>query len=224
MRARPLALLLLLGACTSAARGETPNLPVFPRASTVQQPLPCGAAHSSVPDKGKRVEFRIAPSQDRHWVQVGDRGVFFHSSPEQEKGACFAVDLPTGGGPASYHVTYKVEAEHTDSGARPGLEVAEWGEKAGAFYGTFRLDCGGQACTKASFEEIADRHKAAARGVYDPCGSIRVKKLTRLADGMAKGSGGYPAVAFEFDLLVYAFKPQEAPGTGSCERKRMEAD
>ncbi len=222
MRALPLA--LLVAACTPAARGESPNLPVFPRASTVQQALPCGAAHSSVPDKGKRVEFRIAPSQDRQWVSVADKGVFFHSSPEKEEGACFAVDLPTGSGPVTYHVTYKVEAEHVENGAKPGLRVAEWGEKAGAFYDTFHLDCGGAACTKASLEEIADKHKAAARGIYDPCGSVRIKKLTRMAEGMAKGSGGYPAVSFEFDLLVYAFKPQEAPGTGSCERKRMEVD
>jgi hypothetical protein len=116
-------------------------------------------------------------------------------------------------------VVYKVDGHVPEAGAKPGLKIAEFGVATGAHYDTFSLDCNGLGCHQGHLEDIAKRHEATNRGAYDRCGSILIKKLKRIAEGMERGAGGFPVIAFELDLKVYAFSPRFPAGSEECKRK-----
>jgi hypothetical protein len=123
-----------------------------------------------VPEAGKkRFEVRLTSAQEL-WVSLPD--AVLYKSPERAE-ECFYIDLASGDIP--------IELRASDpNGVSAQWTIRELGTTTKSWYDTFALGCGQPGV--CSFEELSSlKSKAEAmpkKGVYDPCGSVKVKGLT----------------------------------------------
>jgi hypothetical protein len=117
----------------------------------------------------KRFELRLGPSSQELWVTLPD--AVLYKSPERAE-ECYYVDLPP--------IDVPVELRGSDpAGVSAAWTIRELGTATKSWYDTFAFSCGSPGV--CSFEEL-DQAKArsngmAKKGVYDPCGSVKVKGL-----------------------------------------------
>jgi hypothetical protein len=122
-----------------------------------------------VPEAGKkRFEVRMQSAQEL-WVSLPD--AVLYKSPEHAE-ECFYVDL------ASVDVPIELRASDKN-GVSASWTIRELGTQTKSWYETFAIACGHPGV--CSFAELDDvKAKAAAmpkKGVYDACGSVKVKGL-----------------------------------------------
>lgn len=129
-----------------------------------------GDGGAGLPDAGhKRFELRLGPSPQEEWVSLP--GATLYKSNERAE-ECFYIDLPAGDVPIELRASDK-------NGISAAWSIHELGTRTKSWYDTFAFQCGSPGV--CSFEEL-DAAKARAAslaklGVYDPCGSVKVKGL-----------------------------------------------
>ncbi len=159
----------------------------------------------------KRFEFRTGRANDPITVAVEGAGVLAKSGADVES-ACAYVDLT----PGKHRVKLHARAANPDAGQVPALFISEYSEKTKDWYDTFELRCGGvdEVCTLGDMQAWIEKVQGRARGIWDPCGSVRVEGVkwealrsvgTKLAD-----------VEVELVLEVYKFQPRFPHGYPKC--------
>ncbi len=164
-----------------------------------------------MPAGQKRFELRTGRGADEVHVTLDGRGTLDKGAEllDPSSGpACGYVDLP----PGEHRVRWRVKAP-PGHGAAPRLYIAEHGARTGSWYATFGLSCGTSAqCTRA---ELADRiaELQRARGILDPCGSVKVRGVHY--DAAHDAEDRVTSLDLEFVLEVYRFEPR-FPRGGTC--------
>jgi len=151
----------------------------------------------------KRFEVRLL-SANELWANVAGQALYKNAEKPE---VCFYLDLAPG------DVPIEMRASGAD-GISGEWQIHELGTKAKSWYDTFRFECGHPGT--CSFEDL-DRAKAAApaKGLYDVCGSVKVK-------GLAWDTGKSPDMQHPNELLVrehlqiYKFAPNRAHGDPEC--------
>lgn len=209
------------GGGTGSAGSTMPEIPARYTKATLAGPLCRGnacrckkdPAEAGVPDgnTAKRFEIVLGPSDNELWATVD--GMVLYKSKERAT-ECFYVDLAA---PGEHPVTVRGTGE---GGFGVRLQVRELGAasaaKAGTEYATFEFHCGAPGACRA--DQLADYRSSLdryTRGLHDPCGSTKVKKLSwqtgRLPDGQVPADLHVSLV-----LDTYAFAPKHPPGHASC--------
>jgi hypothetical protein len=217
--ALPMALLGVgCGGSGSKSPGATmPELPGRYTKATLAGPLCSGNECSCQQDPGsagkpagsavKRFEFVLGPSDNELWATVD--GMVLYKSKERAK-ECFYVDLSA---PGEHPVTVRGTGE---AGFGVRLQVRELASGSNDQYETFDFQCGAPGACRADqladYRASLDKYK---RGLHDPCGSTKVKKLSwitgRLPDGRSPAN-----LHVSFTLDTYEFAPKHPPGDDSC--------
>ena len=151
-------------------------------------------------DGRKRFEVRMESAYDL-WVTLP--GTTLYKNPETAV-ACFYVDIA----PGKHPITLRAS---NPAGVSFALEIHELGTETKSWYDTFDFRCGHPGvCT---FAELDDRSKSTKvkRGLYDPCGSTKVKNV--VWDHGKAPDGQVPSeFALQLALDVYKFKPWKVHG------------
>src|SRR5262249_30851379 len=130
-----------------------------------------GDGGGGVPDTKdrKRYEVRLGSPYDL-WLTVNRTTLLYKSRERPED--CFYIDLPSG------LQEVELRASNPD-GVSVALQIHELGTRTKSWYDTFSFACGTPGV--CSFEELDSQkaqYLAARRGLYDPCGTVRIKGLT----------------------------------------------
>lgn len=158
----------------------------------------------------KRFEIVLGPVDNELWASVGDMVLYKSKERATE---CFYVDLAA---PGEHPVTVRGTGE---AGFGVRLQVHELGSGSGAEYATFDFQCGAPgACRADQLDEYRGSLDRYERGLHDPCGSTKIKKLSwktgRLPDGQVPADLHVSLV-----LDTYAFAPEHPSGHESCRDK-----
>jgi hypothetical protein len=163
-----------------------------------------------VPPGHKRFEIRTGRGLDPLEITVAGKGTLTKST-ERVDAACGYIDLP----PGKHKVRLRAQAKSEASGMVPGIWINEWGERTHDWYETFNFRCGGNApCTKDHMTEWAASDGKRPRGIFDPCGSVRVENLQW--DGKYASDVKVLELELDFVLEVYKFVPRFPHGNKTC--------
>lgn len=168
-----------------------------------------GAEAEAPPAEGmKRFELRTGRGPDDVQITLEGRGTL-HKAHEPLEAACGYVDLP----PGEHRLRVRVKANPSEGGASPKVLVYEHGERTGSWYGSFGLSCGETGpCTHGELEERIAK-LARARGLFDPCGSVKIGGIKWDAEKAADER--VTSLDLELVLKVYKFPPR-FPRGGAC--------
>jgi hypothetical protein len=159
----------------------------------------------------KRFELRTGRGNDPLAITVEGRGTLRKSGTDVDA-ACGYIDLP----PGKFRVRLRANAQSADAGQVPALFIREYGERTKDWYDTFEFRCGGQSevCTLGDMQAWIDRVQKVARGIWDPCGSVRVEgvKWNALRSVGVK----LAEIEVELTLEVYKFSPRFPHGFAKC--------
>jgi hypothetical protein len=155
----------------------------------------------------KRFELRTGRGSDEVKVTVEGRGTL-HKASDSIDMACGYVDLP----PGEHRVRLRVKAA-AGQPATPRLLIYERGAATKSWYHSFEMTCGsGATCNRPELEDrLAELRKP--RGLFDPCGSVKVKGLKH--DSQRDAEDRITELDLEFTLKVYDFEPRFKRG-GQC--------
>lgn len=151
-------------------------------------------------DGRKRFEIKLESAYDL-WVTLPDTTLY---KSAEIAAACFYVDLSPGKHPLALRAS-------NPSGVSFALEVHELGTDTKSWYDTFEFSCGHPGV--CSFAELDDKKATtkAKRGLYDPCGSTKIKNV--VWDHGKAPDGQVPSeLALQLSLDIYKFKPWKAHG------------
>jgi hypothetical protein len=162
-----------------------------------------------VPSDGrKRFEIRLASAQDL-WVTLRD--TVLYKSPERPE-ECFYVDLPTGDQPLELRAS-------NPNGVSVEMTIHELGTKTKSWYDTFTFNCGHPGV--CSFNDLdaakAELMNAPKKGVYDRCGSVKIKGVM-WDHGKAPDQEHPSELVVRLTLGIYKYEPWQAHGD-NCEKK-----
>lgn len=158
----------------------------------------------------KRFELRTGRGYDAATIAVEGMGVFEKSTTSPEP-SCAYLDLL----PGKHRVTIHARAANAEAGQEPALFVREYSPERKSWYDTFQFRCGGDdVCSLGHMEQFLEEAQKKPRGIWDPCGSVRVEGVKW--DG-GRGPGAKLAeLTVELTLEVYKFEPRFPHGAHSC--------
>jgi hypothetical protein len=229
--ARLVACVLVTMACGSSQKGSTPT----PKAVSASAPMlvsgdrchdavcTCRAVddynrsgltqETDVIESAKRFEFRTGRGFDTVEVTVEKRGTL-KKSREVADAACGYVDLP----PGKHRIHLHAKAASEVNGMVPALFINEWSSRSHDWYDSFVFKCGDNgACTKDHLSLWAETEGKKGRGIFDPCGSVRIENLRW--DGSYAPDVKVTELDMEFTMVVYKFVPRFPHGTKTCKGK-----
>jgi hypothetical protein len=159
----------------------------------------------------KRFELRTGRGEDALTVTVERLGAFEKSLRSVEP-SCAYVDLP----PGKHRVTVHARAANEEAGQQPGLFIREYSAQKNSWYDTFQFRCGSgsELCSLGHMEQFLAEAQKVPRGVWDPCGSVRVEGI-RWDGGRGPGSK-LSELTLELVLEVYKFEPRFPHGAPTC--------
>jgi hypothetical protein len=167
-----------------------------------------GPAGQDTPAAGtKRFELRTGRGNDDVQVTVEGAGTL-HKTSDSVEASCGYVDLA----PGEHRVHLRVKAPAGEV-ATPRLFIYEHGESTGSWYGSFAMSCGtGATCTRPELEDsmAALKHP---RGIFDPCGSVKVTSMRY--DAQRDSEDRVTGLDVDVVLHVEKFEPR-FPRGGRC--------
>jgi hypothetical protein len=166
-----------------------------------------GDGGAGTPEAGtKRFEVKVGPMDGELWATVGDHVLYKSKERATE---CFYVDLPPGKVPVTLRAS-------RPEGAQAAVAISELGAAAGSWYKTFRFTCGVPGvCSEHELSGKKAEYKKFKAGVHDPCGSVRVRKLT-WDSGVAPDTIHPQELVVALDLVIYKFLPGKPSGDPAC--------
>lgn len=155
----------------------------------------------------KRYEIRLGPTPQDLWLTI-NRDIVLYKSPERAE-MCFYVDLPTG--------AQQVELRASNpAGVSVALEVHELGTKTHSWYDTFKFACGSPGvCSFDELEGNKAQYAGTKRGLYDRCGTTKVKAIT-WDHGEAPDQLHPSELVVRFTLDIYRFAAWKPHGDDTC--------
>jgi hypothetical protein len=187
------------GACTCRAVDDYGNL-IDPK-DTEEGPIADGQ---------KRFELRTGRGFDPLRIEVAGRGGL-DKRTDVVDATCGYIDLP----PGQHAVRVHMRAQNPEAGQVPALFVSEFSPRFKSWYTTFQFRCGGSGpCEKGHMDDWMKEMRTVERGLFDPCGSVRIKGLRFNAE-RAVGTK-LAELTLEFVLDVYKFPPRFPHGAPRC--------
>lgn len=167
-----------------------------------------GAGGVGAPEPGKkRFELRFGPSPQALWVTMPGGTVLYKSAEKAD--ACFYIDLSPGTHPLEMRAS-------APEGVSAAWSIHEFGPAAASWYDTFTFNCGSPGvCSFTDLDEAKAHYAGAKRGLYDKCGSTRVKGLT-WDTGHAPDQLHPSELVVRLDLDVYKFPTSKSHGDETC--------
>ncbi len=154
----------------------------------------------------KRFEIRIGPSEHALWVTLDDM-VLYKSTARAED--CFYVDL----GPGEHRMGLRASQP---GGVAARVEVSEYAPATRSWYRTFTFACGAPGvCSHADLDAYKAGLARFARGIHDPCGSVKVKALGWDV-GRAPDQQHPDDLQVGWTLQLYGFAPRHPHGHPAC--------
>jgi hypothetical protein len=158
----------------------------------------------------KRFELRTGRTQDPLVIAIEGQGAL-KKPTDTVQAACGYVDLA----PGKYRVRLRASANSPEAGMVPSLFIREYGARTQDWYDTFEFRCGGgDACSIGHMEEWLGNTQRDARGLHDPCGSVRVGGLRWNAERTVGVK--LSELVVELTLDVYKFPPRFPHGAKKC--------
>jgi hypothetical protein len=219
---------IVLAACTGGGHPIAIGPPPPPMTRGVLVGPLCHDGHCACRDAGKpgdggaglptdgrkRFELKLASAQEL-WVTLPDTTIY--KSPEKAE-ECFYIDLPSGDQPLELRASNK-------DGVSAELTIRELGTKTASWYDTFKFSCGHPGV--CSFQELDDAKAhyegVPKRGVFDACGSVKVK-------GLIWDHGKAPDMQHPNDLVVrltlgiYKYAPWQPHGEDCAHKGKPPKD
>jgi hypothetical protein len=154
----------------------------------------------------KRFELRLL-SANELWVTINGTTVLY-KSPERAD-ACFYVDLPLGA------QQVELRASNPD-GVSAGLQIHELGTRTRSWYDTFAFSCGVPGvCSYEDLEASKAQLGGGKRGVFDPCGTVKVKGIS-WDHGKAPDQLHPSELVVRLTLDIYRFAAWKPHGDATC--------
>jgi len=168
------------------------------------------AIESGIGEGTKRFELRTSRGLDPEVIAIEGHGALRKSTARAEA-ECGYIDLA----PGKYRVRFRATAQNADGGMVPAFFIREYGVRTQDWYDTFQFRCGGDdVCSIGHMEEWLGQAQKVARGIYDPCGSVRIEELRWNAE---RAVGVKLAeLVVELTLEVYKFPPRFPHGAKTC--------
>lgn len=158
----------------------------------------------------KRFEIRTGRGLDPATVTVEGLGAFEKSTTSPEP-SCAYADLP----PGKHRVTIHARAGNSELGQEPAIFIREYSADKHSWYDTFQFRCGGNdVCSLGHMEQFLDEAQKKPRGIWDPCGSVRVEGVKW--DGGRGPGAKLSELTVELILEVYKFPPRFPHGAPTC--------
>ena len=154
-------------------------------------------------DDRKRFELRIGPAANELWVSVGEH--LYYKSAERAS-ACFYFDLATGEIPVALRAS-------NNGGVSAAVAISEYGTATKSWYQTFQFKCGSPGiCSYDELDSNKTEYKKFAKGLHDPCGSVRIQRLNWNSSEAADQQ--HPSeLAVTLGVNVYKFAPSKPHGS-----------
>lgn len=179
------------------------------QACTCRDPAAPADGGAGVPEGGaKRFEIRLGPTDAELWATVDDMTLY---KSREQVSMCYYVDL----GPGEHTVGLRASR---DAGVQASMEIAEYGPGAQSWYETFRFACGVKGvCSPEDLEAQRAVYAGIARGIHDPCGSVRVSGITW--DTGTQPDRQVPQdLVLRLGLKIYKFTPDKVHGDPACNK------
>jgi hypothetical protein len=160
----------------------------------------------------KRFEIRTGRGADPVSITIEGKGTLTKSTTGPEA-QCGYVDLP----PGKHRVVIHATAANPELGQEPAVFIREYSPELQSWYDTFQWRCGGgeDMCSIGHMEKFLDEVRAVPRGIFDPCGSVRIEGVKWDA-GRAAGAARLADFTVELTLNVYKFPPRFPHGAPTC--------
>ena len=154
----------------------------------------------------KRFEIRMTSAYDL-WTTI-DGATVLYKSPERAE-VCFYVDLPAG--------LHQVELRASNpDGVSAGLQIHELGTRTKSWYDTFAFACGVPGvCSFEDLDSQKAQYAATRRGLYDRCGTTRIKGLT-WDHGKSPDQLHPSELLVRLTLDIYRFAAWKQHGDDTC--------
>lgn len=227
---RPLRLLVpLLSLGLLACPASTTPSPSYPKQTTLAFHTPrCSASsctcrpldsndgqtEEEIPPGHKRFELRLPRTTSALWLEVVGKGVYYKPA-EQMAESCLYVDLPV-----EKTTRFVIHSERSDPeiGLQTGLKIFEYGPKEGPhWYRVFEMTCGGMnRCTKAGMSAWVAFQRRLPRGIFNPCGSVKISDVGVTGTRERKVDVDYSDMTARFALEVYKFETRKDPSSAEC--------
>lgn len=154
----------------------------------------------------KRFEFRLTSAYEL-WLTINHSTVLY-KSPERAED-CFYVDLPPGA------QAVELRASNPD-GVSAGLEIHELGTRTKSWYDTFAFRCGVPGvCSFEDLDAVKQQYAGTRRGLYDRCGTTRVKGVT-WDHGKSPDQLHPSELVVRLTLDIYRFVAWKQHGDDTC--------
>jgi hypothetical protein len=164
----------------------------------------------AVAEGQKRFEIRTGRGLDPMEITINGKGTL-KKPAERPDGVCGYVDLP----PGKHRVHVHARASSEDAGMVPALWINEWGARTHDWYDTFQFKCGGnEPCNKDHLAQWGESEGKRPRGIFDPCGSVRVENLHW--DLSHSPDVKVQELDLDFVLEVYKFEPRFPHAAKTC--------
>jgi hypothetical protein len=158
----------------------------------------------------KRFEFRTGRGYDQETIALEGAGAFTKTTASPEP-SCSYVDLP----PGKHRVTIHSVAANAEVGQEPAVFIREYSPELKSWYDTFQFRCGGgDVCSLGHMEQFLDEAQKHPRGIWDPCGSVRIEGVKW--DGGRGPGAKLSELTVELTLEVYKFPPRFPHGAPTC--------
>jgi hypothetical protein len=168
------------------------------------------APEADVAPGTKRFELRTGRGQDPMVLALEGHGAL-HKALDKVDATCGYVDLA----PGKYALRFRAVANSAEAGMVPAFFIREYGARTQDWYDTFAFRCGAaDACSIGHMEEWNERLQKVARGIHDPCGSVRVEGVRWNVERQVGVK--LAELVVEFTLEVYKFPPRFPHGTKTC--------
>jgi hypothetical protein len=161
----------------------------------------------------KRFEVRLQAAPGVAWAIVDGKHRLFKGNGHAED--CFYLDLP----PGDHHVIMRAAGEREDGPVGLAFAVNEHNAKGPWWFNVFSLQCGmSSACGKDNLDTWRGEIEADHRQLTDPCGSVKINKLTwdtgRMPDNVHPHD-----VQVSFTMHVYKKAWDKAPRSPDCKER-----
>jgi hypothetical protein len=169
------------------------------------------ADEGAIAEGQKRFEIRTGRGLNPLSLTIAGRGTLTKSTESPEP-SCAYIDLP----PGKHTVHLKATASNPDAGQEPAFFISEYSANKKSWYDTFALRCGGGdgVCTQGHMQQWIDKVQAQPRGIFDPCGSVRVQGIKW--SGQRSVGTILSDVEVDLTLEVYKFAPRFVHGAPTC--------
>ncbi len=159
----------------------------------------------------KRFEIRAGRGTNPLELTIAGRGTLAKST-ESPQPSCAYIDLP----PGKHVVHMRATASNPDAGQEPAFFISEYSPDKKSWYDTFLFRCGGGdgVCTQGHMQQWIDKVRAQPRGIFDPCGSVRVQGIKW--SGQRSVGTTLSEVEVDLTLEIYKFAPRFVHGAPTC--------